>query len=114
MHIFKKVPPVVRKLSSGNFHAYELQSLTKTVEENGVQITRVVFERVPLFLKTERADIPAPEDYELRELLKQGYVPKEVNVKNLLDNFNELDTQALNLVETVSEPIKENNVEPNE
>lgn len=114
LSIFRKSVPAKEKHSYGDFMAYELQPCSKVVKEGDVSKTVVSFLRVPLSAKTKNADIPLPENYELREQLKQGYVPKEVNVRGLLDTDNELDSDALRTVQVATERFYKEveNVEP--
>lgn len=112
--IFRKSVPTREKHSFGDFMAYELQPCSKVVKEGDVSKTVVSFLHVPLSAKAKNADIPLPENYELREQLKQGYTPQEVNVRGLLDTDNELDSDALRTLEAATARFNKEvvNVEP--
>lgn len=112
--IFRKSLPTKEKHSFGDFMAYELQPCSKLVKEGDVTKTVVSFNRVPLSVKTKCADIPLPENYELREQLKQGFTPQEVNVRGLLDTDNELDSDAMRTLEVATARFNKevSNVEP--
>lgn len=112
--IFRKSVPTKEKHSFGDFMAYELQPCSKVVKEGDVTKTVVSFNRVPLSAKTQYADIPIPENYELREQLKQGFTPQEVNVRGLLDSDNELDSDAMRTLEVATARFNKevSNVEP--
>lgn len=112
--IFRKSVPTKENHSFGDFMAYELQPCSKVVKDGDVCKTVVSFTRVPLSAKTKNADIPSPENYELRAQLKQGFVPQEVNVRGLLDTDNELDSDAMRTLEVATARFNKevSNVEP--
>ena len=60
------------------------------------------------------SDIPKSDDYQLREMLKQGYVPNQIPVNGLLNSNDPLATENLGLLDNfVSATSKEvENVEP--
>ena len=60
------------------------------------------------------SDIPKSDDYQLREMLKQGFVPNQISVNGLLNSNDPLSSENLGLLENfVSATTKEvENVEP--
>lgn len=61
------------------------------------------------------SDIPKSDDYQLREMLKQGYVPNQIPVHGLLNSNDSLDSENLGLLDNfVAATTKEvENVESN-
>lgn len=75
-----------------------LQPFSKTVEENGDLKTYVSYAPVNCRVLAARSDIPTSENYMLREMLKQGFVPAAVHVGNLFDSNDPLDSVNQNLI----------------
>lgn len=109
MQCFRKVLINAEKHSHSELLAFEMQSLSKEVENDGVIEKIVVYEKIPLKVKAGKADIPTPENYELREMLRQGFTPNAVNVSGLLDNMDSLATENVQLMEKVTEKFEESN-----
>lgn len=93
-NVFNRTSPALQPVSTGGqVYAYDVQQFSKQVEtENGSKVTHVRFENVPVKILAERSDIPESDKYLLSEMLRQGYAPDEVNVSNLLNSSDPLDS----------------------
>lgn len=89
---FNRTQPVSQLQAAGRSFAYEVMQFTKKVEENGSVVSHVRFENVSTKLLAERSDIPRNEEYQLREMVAQGYVPNEVNIKDIFSSRDPLDS----------------------
>lgn len=64
------------------------------IEEDGVVTTHVETKRVKLSEYAETLGLPTDDQYQLRDMLKAGFVPEEINVHGMLDNPDPSDTET--------------------
>lgn len=64
------------------------------VEKDGVPTTFIESKRVKVSEYAESLGLPKDEQYQLRDMLKSGYIPEEVNVHGMLDNPDPSDTSV--------------------
>lgn len=104
-NVFNRTSPVPQYVSTGGqVYAHDVQQFTKLVEtENGSKVTHVRFENVSIKVLAERSDIPESDKYLLSEMLRQGYAPQEVNVSNLLNSCDPLDSSNVSDLDKFSE-----------
>lgn len=62
------------------------------VMDHGVPTLHIEHKRVKMSDYAESLGLPRTEQYRLRDMLKSGYVPEEINVKGMLDNPDSSDT----------------------
>lgn len=67
---------------------------TVVVEKDGIPTTFIESKRVKVSEYAETLGLPKDEQYQLREMLKSGYVPEAVNVRGMLDNPDPSDTSV--------------------
>lgn len=82
-----------RDLGAADIDVIDVQR-TKVVEKDGIATTFVETKRVKVSEYAETLGLPSDEQYQLRDMLKSGYVPEEINVRGMLDNPDTSDTSV--------------------
>lgn len=82
-----------RDLGSASVDTVDV-SRSVVVEEHGNPVTRIERKRVRISDYAESLGLPTSEQYRLREMLKTGYVPEEVNVSGMLDDPDKSDVSV--------------------
>lgn len=93
---FKKNPIKPFKGSSGDSYNITIHPFVKEELQGDVPTTLTEFMKVDG--RQLKKDVPNFEDYQLREMLKLGFVPQPVNVSGMLDSDDPLSTQNVEFV----------------
>ena len=115
MHCFSKIPRFSLRIPQTSVLKHVLHSFSKKVLVGEDEKTYVTFSYLNAKTLAMDSDIPKSDDYQLREMLKQGFVPNQIPVSNLLSSNDSLDIENLGLLDNfvaAAESEKLNNVLP--
>lgn len=109
MLCFQKIKRPPKKFLSGSAYSSLLTSFKKDVEDGVDSVKTIIqYERISSKLYADRSDIPESDNYLLREMLKQGYVPNEINVSGMFNSNDPLSSENVDFVDKNYAAMQEN------
>lgn len=108
MNAFRKRPQLTKDENRGSKHINTMIApSTKTVitEENPEPTTFVEMTEKNVVDYSRSLGLPNDSDYQLRDMLKSGNVPKEVDVHGMLDSKDPLDLKNQGVADVVMDRL---------